>query len=518
MLPSLVAQLIIITIVAVSVKRIQLPYTVALVTSGLVLGSLSHHVPWATRLQLTPDFLFFGLLPPLLFEGSLGLSWQQLRQKQAPIVGLATLGLLVSTGLVGLAMHTFFGLGWSAALIFGTLISATDPISVLAVFRQLRVPRSLAVVVEGESLLNDGVAAVLFAVFTGIAAGEALSVSGAISHFLFESVGGAMVGAAVAFLIGEFTRRIDDHLVEITLSTIAAYGSYLLAHQLHVSGVVASIAAGIYYGNWVLHRGLSPVSQTLVHSFWEYVGFLCNSLVFLEIGAQVDLEMIVSRGPTEVAVFVIVMLGRLATVLVCSPLLERNFKHWLVVTWGGLKGSIAIALALTLSIPERQEILTHTFAVVIFSLYLQGFSMKLLLTHLGVVETDVALLEYEQTVGEIIALEHSRRALVSAKSQFHIHEQATSPLLDTLNDRREQLCHRLEDMCQNLTHVQEEQKRDAQAIYYHAYLSGLREAKMRGIISEASFTSLQAQLVGRPDQSGSNDEGSDTGADSGEGC
>lgn len=493
MLASLVTQLLVICGVAIAVKHVRLPYTIALVSVGLLLGLLRHHLPWATELSLTPDFLFFGLLPPLLFEGSLGLSWTHLREQLRPILWLAVVGLLISTGVTGYLMHHFIGLPWIAALIFGSLISATDPISVLALFRQLRAPRPLATLVEGESLMNDGVAAVVFAVLVELSTGQQPQPSQIIASFLMQSIGGLCVGLMVAWVFGELTSRIDDHLIEITLSMIVAYGSYLLAHHLGLSGVVASISAGVYYGNWVLGRALSPTSQTLLTSFWEFAGFLCNSLVFLLIGSQVDLSLLLSNLPQELLVFLLVLLARLVTVLVLWAAIPGKRDWKLVVFWGGLRGSIAIALALTLKINERDPILLHTFAVVLLSLYIQGFSMQKLLHFLKVTDTQADVLRYEIDLGQLISTESALSALAQAQQQYHLPDSVVEPYRNTLKNRCQAIEHQLEQQCLACPEIRPEQQRDILSLIMHARLGGLRDALGKGMISAQAYEHLCQQ-------------------------
>lgn len=390
----LVTLLIAASVIAIVAKRLRFPYTVALVVGGLMLSSLplSHLSPLLPGQRpdwLTSDVILFLFLPALVFEGSLKLQVQELTHDSASLLLLANLGVLVATFVTGYLLHWSIGLPISIALLFGAIISATDPISVIAIFKDLRMDRRLSVIIEGESLLNDGTAAALFQILlAGVLSGH-LSFTSGIVQFVFAVLGGAALGALLGYVASRITGRINDADVEITLTTVVAYGSYLLAYQLHMSGIIATAAAGLVVGNIGAKNCMSPESRTAVESFWAYFAFVMNSLVFLLIGLEVHIDALVHSWLPVLCAIGAVLLGRILSVYLLVPTSnlfgEKISGRWQqVIVWGGLRGALALALALSLdkNFPDRNRILDLTFGVVIFSILVQGLTMKPLLRFL----------------------------------------------------------------------------------------------------------------------------------------
>ena len=393
----LVWLLIVASVIAVVASRLRIPYTVALVIGGLVLGSI-HHLPALQRLTegqrpnwLTPGVVLILFLPPLLFEGSIKISARLLRENLAPILLLANVGVLAATLITGLAVHWAFGLPIMVALLFGSVISATDPISVLSVFEEMGVGKRLSMIVEGESLFNDGTAVVLFGILlAGISRGHVSVVAG-VAQFIFVVLGSAALGVLLGYLVSKITQKIDEPRIEITLTTILAYGSYLTALSLHLSGVIATVAAGIVLGNFGVNGGMSPRTKMSLMSFWDYAAFVINSLLFLLIGMQVRIGDLVRGWRAALLAIGAVLLGRALSVYGLTPLsnlvsdrIPLRWQHILV--WGGLRGALALALALSLDpmFPYRADLLAWTFGVVAFSLIVQGLTIKPLLRVLGI--------------------------------------------------------------------------------------------------------------------------------------
>jgi len=272
--------LLIVSIVAVVVRRLRIPYTVGLVLAGL---ALSLRPP--IQLELTPELILAILLPPLLFEAAFHLNIDHLRRNVGTILLLAIPGVILTMLITGGILSFGAGLPLTAALVFGALIAATDPVSVVGIFRRIGAPKRLEVLLEGESLFNDGTAIVLFGIALGaLGTGEFDIVQGAID-FIIVGGGGVLVGLILGVLAIPLLARIDDHLVETTLTTLLAFGSYLVAEQLqvsgvHLSGVLAVVTAGLIAGN-VGRREMSPTTRIAVLNFWEYVAFLANSVFFL---------------------------------------------------------------------------------------------------------------------------------------------------------------------------------------------------------------------------------------------
>lgn len=385
--------LIIASGVAMLTKWIRVPYTVALVMVGLAISPM-HFLP---PVHISPELILLIFLPALLFEAAWNLKLNELRANLIPIIALATAGVFMSVGVIGSIIHFGVGLPWAASLLFGAIISATDPVSVLALFKKLGAPERLTVIIEGESLLNDGTAAVVFRILTGIVVGTTAtsSMGGLVLNSLITFVvvvaGGVVVGLIVGFVVSKITSHFDDHLLEITLTTVAAYGSFLLAETLHVSPVIAVLVAGIIIGNYGWNVGMSENTQVAVDSFWEYAAFVVNSLVFLLIGLEIPLSMLANHVK-HIAWALIGLITARAVVIyfllflsnrVTQPI-SAAWQH--ILFWGGLRGSLSVALVLSLplELKDRQSMVAMTFGTVVFSLLFQGLTIAPLLSWLKI--------------------------------------------------------------------------------------------------------------------------------------
>jgi CPA1 family monovalent cation:H+ antiporter len=378
--------LLIAAVVAMLTRRFRLPYSAGLVAAGIVLA----FVPYAPKIELTKDLIFTALLPPLLFEAAYYIHWAQLRRNLSVIAVLATLGVALSAGVTAVGMHYLANWQWISALIFGVLIAATDPVSVIATFKEARAHGRLLVLIEAESLLNDGTAAVAFVAVVAAATGLQLSPAGVLVMMLKSIAGGIFCGTAVALGALLLAGRTDDHLVEITFTTVAAYGSFLLADHFGLSGVLATITAGLVMSNFKFVDGISERGKEAVQAFWEYAAFIANSLVFLLIGMHETSRNLMAMWIPAAIAILLVTLGRAFAIYPCC-LLFRGFslrvsaRHQHVLFWGGLRGALALALALGLpaQTPMREEIITISFAVVAFSIFVQGMTMRPFLRKMG---------------------------------------------------------------------------------------------------------------------------------------
>ncbi len=302
------------------------------------------------------------------------------------------------------------GFDWRYALVFGALIAATDPIAVTAIFRRLGAPKRLSVLLEGESLLNDGTGIVFFTLSLTIVAGGAVSVGDLALQFA-EIVGvGGLIGIAVGYVTSQLIRQVDDPMIEITLTTVAAYGAFVAAEHFHYSGVIATVAAGMLCGNYGARTGMSASTRVAVESFWEYVAFALNSIVFLLIGMEVNLHSLWASWPIIVIAYLAVTLGRGMTIVVVSLLLratrERFPLSWgVILTWGGMRGALPMVLALSLPLgfAHRELIVNITFGVVLISLLVQGLSMSPILRLLGISREQEHRHAYESARGRLEA-------------------------------------------------------------------------------------------------------------------
>ena len=388
-LTNTVGLLIAAILVALIARRVHLPYTVGLVIAGVGLA----FAPLRTGAVLTHDFIFDVILPPLLFEAAINIRWRELRRDAVPVLTLAIVGTVIAAAVIAAGMA--FGVGWpiGSAVMFGVLIAATDPVAVIAMFKDLGIEGRLRLLVESESLFNDGVAAVLFTLALGWAQPSGngpLHPSEVAETFILTVGGGVLVGLVTAGIALVVAGRTADPLVWGTLTTVIAYGSFLLAEHFQFSGVLATVIAGLLTGN----RGFLVSNQTqaqphreFVLELWTFIAFIANSLVFLLIGLTIA-GIPFDRAGWAVLVFMIalVLFSRALTVYpLCLVFgrskwaISRSEQH--VLWWGGLRGALGLALALSLpsSLPFRNEIVIGTFGVVAFSVVVQGLSMPLLL-------------------------------------------------------------------------------------------------------------------------------------------
>lgn len=377
--------LLIAGVVAILTRRFRIPYSVGLVAAGIVLAA----VPYFPDVNLTKELLFTGLLPPLIFEAAFTLDWRELRRNFWLVLVLATLGVVFSAAVTAFGMHRFASWSWISALTFGVLIAATDPVSVVATFREARAKGRLLALVEGESLFNDATAAVFFAIVLEMAEGHAPTAVEVAWQFIL-SVGGSLIcGAAVAGVALLLAGKATDHLAEITFTTVAAYGSFLLAEHFHFSGVLATLTTGIMIGNGGRFQ-FTERGKEAVQAFWEYAAFVANSLVFLLIGMHEARQNLLGGLKSVGLAILLVTISRAAAVYPCCALfmgsrLRVPARYQLVLFWGGLRGGLALALALALpaGFPQRESIVTLSFAVVAFSVFVQGLSLTPLLRSFG---------------------------------------------------------------------------------------------------------------------------------------
>jgi CPA1 family monovalent cation:H+ antiporter len=404
--------LLIVSLVAIVVRRLRVPYTVALVLAGLVITAQQ---PF--DIQLTPELILAIFVPPLLFEAAFHLDLARLRHNLLPIVTLAVPGVLITTLIIGSITAIGVGLPLTTAMVFGALLAATDPVSVMAFFRQLGAPRQLTLIVESESLFNDGTAAVIFRIALAVALGGQFNLIGSLSSFLWLAVGGLVVGGLLGWVVSLLIARVDDYLIETTLTTILAYGAYLVAERLHVSGVLAVVAAGLINGN-IGPAGMSPTTKIVIFNFWEYVAFVANSLVFLLIGLDIDVNRIGANiGPILWSIAA-VLISRAVVVYGLSWIVHRINRemptpHRHVLFWSGLRGAISLALVLSLpmNLPQRDLLAVMAFGVVLFTLLAEGTTMQFLLKWLGLVGRTTMQLDYERRQANVLAARAARKRL-----------------------------------------------------------------------------------------------------------
>ena len=387
-------------------KRIkQLPLTIGLVFVGIGVSYAAEQVPGFGSLAtftLSPDLVLFVFIPTLIFESAFNLNARNVMRNILPILTLAVPGLLLSTAIIGFIMAVFSPFELMVALLLGAILSATDPVAVISIFKQLGVPERLTVLVEGESLFNDATSLVLATLLIGILTAGSFSgdvVFSGIGEFFLVFLGGAFVGWCLALAVGQVLGAIEsDAAIEITLSTILAYFSFIIAeHVFHVSGIMAVVAAGIMMGSWGKTK-ISPSTEEFMEHFWEYLAYLANVLIFLMVGMQVDLAALWASIDLIALVCVGMLISRAVVVFGVVPLLGKlpgaepiGMPYRMVMYWGGLRG--AIALAIVLAMPEfeyKDTLVAVVMGAVIFTLVVQGLSIETLVKKLKLNQLSIA--------------------------------------------------------------------------------------------------------------------------------
>ena len=339
------------------------------------------------------EALLEGMLGLLLFAGALHVNLGDLRKQAWVVVLMATIGVGISTVVVGLGFHWLMGAPFLIALVFGALISPTDPVAVLGVLREANLRKSLETKIAGESLFNDGVGYVVFLVLVGLAFphgdAHAGGLAGAAKLFVQEVIGGAALGAALGWLVFQVMRRIDDYPLEVLLSLGLAFGGYELAVYLHLSGPIMAVVAGLFIGDVGMKFGMTQLTRDYLDAFWKLIDEILNAVLFLLIGVEVfavafDIDALWGGA----FAIVLALFARLAAVSIPILILRpfRTFTKGVIpiMTWGGLKGGISVALVLSLPDNEWKPLmLTMTYLVVLFSIIVQGLTIAPLANRLG---------------------------------------------------------------------------------------------------------------------------------------
>jgi Na+/H+ antiporter len=397
--PLLLALMVAVAGLSVLARLVRVPYPILLVLGGLVLGFL----PGMPPVELPPELVLVVFLPPLLYWAGFFSSPRDLLA-DARAISMVAVGLVLATmAAVAVAAHAAIdGLGWPAAFALGAIVSPTDPLAATAIGRRLGIPRRLITLLEGESLVNDASALVAYRLAVAAAVSGTFVAWQAGLRFVVGAAGGVAVGLAVGWLVAELRRRLDDPVVEIVISVVTGYAAYLPAELLHVSGVLAAVAAGLYLG-WRAPALASASTRLLGFSFWEVLVYLANAVLFILVGLQLHpilsglagtaVAVLVGQALLVSAVVVAVRLGWVFSVPYLVRLLDRRpgqrarrvgARERLVLGWSGMRGavSLAAALALPLDFPLRNLILFLTFAVILATLVLQGLTLPTLIRRL----------------------------------------------------------------------------------------------------------------------------------------
>lgn len=493
------------TAVAIAARYFKFPYTVALVVAGVALGTVHLFEPP----HLTKGLLFAIILPGLLFEAAFHVDFRKFWKNKLTINAMAIPGVAASGALTALILTPVVGglefvegFGFIHAMVFASVIVSTDPIAVVGLFKALGAPKRLAILVEGESLLNDGTAVVLFTLVVAVAGGAHFTAGGALWDFIRVAGMGALIGAAVGFVVSQVIQRVDDAMVEITLTVIAAYGSFVVAEQFHFSGVIATVVAGMLCGNWAAHLAMSPTTRVAVASFWEYLAFALNSVVFLLIGLEVKLTSLLASWKPILAAYVAVLVGRAIVVYGVSTLLratsERMPWSWsAVLTWAGLRGGISMVLVLGLpaDFAHRELLVNMTFGVVVLSIIFQGLTMAPLLRRLGITGLkDVYQEKYERARGKLGAIHAALASLESIRRSREIPVDVLEALERDYQQKATVVEQELTALKQQTSRFHEEEEQEVLRRMLIVEKDSLLAAYQKGAIGRDVFEQLSAEL------------------------
>jgi CPA1 family monovalent cation:H+ antiporter len=438
---------------------LRLPVPVLLVLGGVALG----FVPGLPHPALPPDLVLVAVLPPLLYSAAFFTSLRDLRQNMRSI-SLLALGLVAATmTAVAVAAHEWIGLSWAAAFTLGAIVSPTDALAATEIAGRLGVPRRVVSVIEGESLLNDGTALVLYKAAVGAAIGGTFSLVHVGARIVLNVAGGVAVGLVVGWLIRQVRRRLDDTPIEVTIAVLSGYLAYLPAAAIGVSGVLAAVTVGVYMG-WYTPELTTVQTRLSGYAFWELLVFVLNALLFVLVGLELRTIVDALGGiPTAslagyaALVCGSVILMRLIWVPVFTylprwalPRLRARdpYPPWqlpAIVSWAGVRGavSLAAALALPTGFPDRELIVFLTFMVIVATLVLQGLSLPALIRALGVVDDGSS--EREDAKARIKAAEAALARLEELVAEGAVHPASAERLRGQYGFRRDRFHARLDD-------------------------------------------------------------------------
>jgi CPA1 family monovalent cation:H+ antiporter len=485
--------LLVAAIVSIATQRLNIPYTVGLVLVGFGLAIFRKGpIPF-----ITPELILALLVPPLIFDAAYQLKFSDFRRDLPYILALAVPGVIITTLLVGLVVSFGAGIALPFAMVFGALIAATDPVAVIALFRTLGVPKRLRVVLEGESLLNDGTAIVIFSLMVEIALTGHFNLENSVLKFLIISGGGILVGGILGYLISRAIKHIDDYLVETTLTTVLAYGAYLIAEYFFgVSGVLAVVAAGLASGE-VGPKGMSPTTKIVVNNFWEFAAFLANSFIFLIIGLQIEISMLISNASAIFWSILAVLVARIVTVYGLSLINKTIPYRWKnVLFWGGLRGAISLALALSLSnnFPYRAQLQAMAFGVVLFTLIVEGLTMKPLINFSGLIPKNINREEYEIHHAKAIAIKAAYARLTQLNREGLISDYTWQKLKPAMERELRKLMDGIQSALDLDPSLHEEELSDAWRESLQSQKSTLTDLFRNNILPEDIYIKLVSEI------------------------
>lgn len=497
---DLFAQILILLAVGIGVTIIanflKYPYSIALVIVGLLIGLLDlpildHAKEFITQSTVFQVIIISIFLPTLLGEATLKLPFSHLNENKKPIFALALGGTFFSFLIIGFLSIFLLKLPILVSFTFAALMSATDPISVLSIFKTMGVNKKLTTIIEGESLFNDGIAVVLFTIASGyLLTYMEMGIAGfgsGILLFLKFALGGLIVGVVFGVLASFVIKPIDDYPLEIAISLLLFFGSFFTAEIMHVSGVISVVVSGLIFGNYGSEIGMSSVTKLNINNFWDVIAFIANALIFLMVGLEINNIDFTGKWMIILLGILIVIIARSIAIYASLSFIKEiplTYKH--VLNWGGLKGSLSIALALSLpkDFVGRDEILVLTFSVVLFSLIVQGLTIKPLIHRLGIIEQKQSIIMYEELISNIYRCQRAMMDWDEMNRNSLLSQQEYKELVLGYERKLDDLNEQLDELYLRHPKIKEEQKRDAIRDALYSEYQAVKDLVRREIISE----------------------------------
>ena len=496
-LVALVLILAVATLLAVA-PTVRIPYPILLVLGGLALGL----IPGMPEFELEPELVFFGVLPPLLYSTAFFTSLRDLRATVKPI-GLLAVGLVVATTVgVAVVAHAFIdGLSWSTAFVLGAIVSPTDPLAATSIARRFGVPRKLVMVVEGESLVNDGTGLVAYRVAVAAVVAGSFSAFYTGGLFLVSVAGGIAVGLVVGWLVRQVRRRLDNPPAEITISLLTGYVAFIPAELIGVSAVLAAVTAGVYLG-WHTPELTTPQVRIQALAVWEIVQYLLNALLFVLIGLQLPVvedalgdyssTTLLGYAALVSGTVVILRFAWVFAVLQAPKWITRRMSSWqgaVFVSWAGMRGAVSLAAALALPLetddgtafPGRELILFLTFSVILATLVGMGLTLPLVIRKLGL--EDDGIEEREDAKARVHAAEAALARLEELVAEDWVRDDTAERLRGAYRFRTSRFRARLDDGDDGMIESRSQDYQRLRRELLHAERDALVALRRSGVIS-----------------------------------
>ncbi|WP_416841357.1 cation:proton antiporter [Haloferax sp. DFSO52] len=486
----------------VTSRYTKLQYTTGLLLAGLLISIIGSPI----EVELTSDLILLALLPALIFNDAINIDVRAFRENIVPILALAVIGLLASIAIIAVVGQAVFGFSLAVAIIFGAIIMPTDPVSVLAVFEDLGVPERLNTLVEGESLLNDGVSIVVYSSILAVfiqAESTGVEVSNLVTPVeLFADigvgifvalVGGALVGGAAGYGATQLISRVDDDLTAVVLSFIVAYGVYLFLDLLGSSGVIGTLTAGIFLGSDPSRAEISPETNFSVEAIWGYAAFIANTFIFVVLGIITPFDLLVEYAPQIVAAIVLVFFARAVVIYplvgalnrwLTTPI-SRAYQH--VLSWSGIHASVSIALVLgvaeSFSGPITEQLSALVFGVAAFTLLVNGPTMGRVIDRVGISKQRPPQRLFEALIGRL----HGVNAALESAEKLLEHDEIPTSVFEDITtiyeEEQRELEVAIESLLENHPDIRDHEERLGQHRILIAEYQAISETIQRGEIS-----------------------------------